>query len=180
MLKISLIHYLLLLAYISFVGTSIISAQQLSEYQLKAGYVINFIKLTEFKSWPAIKNEIVICIFGNADTLGSFASISKKPILRWILRTESNPESGRLELCDVVFLSRTHDQPADKILNSLLKRPVLTIGESENFIDQGGMIRLFEENNLVRFEISQKRAESVGIGFSSKLLSLAKVKNFRE
>lgn len=155
-------------------------AQSLSEYKLKAGYVANFIKLTEFKSWPAIKNEIVICIFGNDDTLGSFASISEKPLLRWILRTENNPESGRLELCDVVFLARTYDQPADKILRSLIKRPVLTIGESASFIEQGGMIRLYEENDRVRFEISHERAESVGIGFSSKLLALAKIKNFNE
>jgi hypothetical protein len=51
---------------------------------------------------------------------------------------------------------------------------VLTVGEGESFIRNGGMIAFVIENNRVRFEINQTAAERAGLKLSSKLLSVAK------
>jgi preprotein translocase subunit Sec61beta len=53
---------------------------------------------------------------------------------------------------------------------------VLTVGESEAFARQGGMIRFFEEDNRLRFEINPTAAEKVGLRISSKLLKLARIR----
>jgi hypothetical protein len=52
--------------------------------------------------------------------------------------------------------------------------PVLTVGEHEEFLTDGGMIRLFVEDNKVRFSINQKAADAAGILISSRLLRLAR------
>jgi hypothetical protein len=51
---------------------------------------------------------------------------------------------------------------------------VLLVGESRDFLSSGGMIRLFVESNRVRFAISQKACEAVGLRVSSRLLRLAR------
>jgi hypothetical protein len=51
---------------------------------------------------------------------------------------------------------------------------VLTVGEGEGFIRDGGMIAFVIEDNRVRFAINQAVAENAGLKLSSKLLSVAK------
>ena len=55
-----------------------------------------------------------------------------------------------------------------------IRGPVLTVGETVQFLRDGGMVRFYIENNKVRFEISQKNAEQAGLKVSSQLLMLAR------
>jgi hypothetical protein len=51
--------------------------------------------------------------------------------------------------------------------------PVLTVGESSNFLIDGGMIRFHLEEGKVRFDINLAAAESSHLEISSRLLLLA-------
>jgi hypothetical protein len=52
---------------------------------------------------------------------------------------------------------------------------VLTVADFEGFLEEGGMIQLFSENNRVRFAINVDAAVRAKLKLSSKLLSLAHV-----
>ena len=52
---------------------------------------------------------------------------------------------------------------------------VLTVGESARFTKLGGIIRLYKENEKLRFEINVSRAQLAGLRISSKMLGLAKI-----
>jgi len=54
------------------------------------------------------------------------------------------------------------------------KSPVLTIGESEQFLDAGGMISFVFEDAQLRFEVNPESAQKARLEISSKLLRLAK------
>jgi hypothetical protein len=51
---------------------------------------------------------------------------------------------------------------------------VLTVGESEDFVQAGGMIGFFLEDNKVRFEINLNATERAKLKISARLLALAK------
>jgi hypothetical protein len=53
----------------------------------------------------------------------------------------------------------------------------LTVGETEGFAVQGGIINLTVEEDKVHFEINPVAAERAGLKISSKLLSMAKIVN---
>ena len=53
--------------------------------------------------------------------------------------------------------------------------PILTVGETPRFIEQGGIVNFFLENGKVRFEINRSAAERSGLRISSRLLQLAKI-----
>ena len=51
---------------------------------------------------------------------------------------------------------------------------MLTVGESEHFVQDGGMIGFLLEENKIRFEINLEAAEHAKLKLSSRLLALAK------
>ena len=59
-------------------------------------------------------------------------------------------------------MTRTHGQP------------VLTVGETEHFAANGGIIGFCLEVKKVRFEINLAAADRAGLKISAKLLTLAK------
>jgi len=61
------------------------------------------------------------------------------------------------------------------ILPSLRGSSVLTVADTEGFLDAGGMIQFLNENDRVRFAISVEATSRAKLKMSSKLLSLAKV-----
>lgn len=59
------------------------------------------------------------------------------------------------------------------LLASIRKKPILTVGEQKNILDQG-IIYLFEDSQKIRFFINNSRAISVGLKINSQLLTLSK------
>jgi hypothetical protein len=59
-------------------------------------------------------------------------------------------------------------------LANLEARAVLTVGEFEHFVQEGGMIGFFREDNKVRREINLTAAEHAKLKISARLLALLK------
>jgi hypothetical protein len=51
--------------------------------------------------------------------------------------------------------------------------PILTVGETSDFLSDGGMIRFHLEEDKIRFDINLAAAESARLKISSRLLLLA-------
>jgi hypothetical protein len=145
------------------------------EYQVKAAFLLNFTKFTE---WPAAAfdtadSPIAICVLGNdpfGNTLDRIVAgevvNGRKVVVRRIKRTP--PKKS----CQALFVSRPEKEVAG-ILPSVTEG-VLTIGEGESFIRDGGMIAFVIENQRVRFGINAAAAENAGLKLSSKLLNVAR------
>jgi len=52
--------------------------------------------------------------------------------------------------------------------------PILTVGEVDQFAENGGAIRFCTEENKIRFEVNLDAAGKAGLKISAKLLALAK------
>jgi len=74
--------------------------------------------------------------------------------------------------CQVVFVGAMPRRDAAEFLRRV-HGPVLTVGETVQFMRDGGMVRFYVENKNVRFQINQKNAEAAGLKISSQLLTLA-------
>ena len=79
-----------------------------------------------------------------------------------------------LEGCHVLFLGEGQKKMLPDALASVKGSPVLTVGETERFAQDGGMIGLCLEQNRIRFEINLDSAERAGLRISARLLALAK------
>ena len=61
------------------------------------------------------------------------------------------------------------------ILKPLKGASILTVGDTEMFVHEGGIINFLDSVNRVQLEINLDTAEQARLKISSKLLSLAKV-----
>ena len=149
--------------------------QPYSEYDVKAAYLLNF---TKFTDWPDEAFEqpdspLSICIVGDdpfdgtLDKMIGGQSVNQHKLA--VRRIRSAP--GRRS-CQVLFVGAT-----EKSVSRILKEPgpgVLTVGELQGFLEDGGIINFVVVNRRVRFDVSLAAAESTRIKLSSKLLSVAR------
>ena len=138
------------------------------EYRVKAAYLFNFAK---FVDWPREPGPLTICVagrnvFGNAlsDTVRG-ETINGRPLT---VRVILEPEPG----CHITFVPRGAAAPA--YLRAARSFPELTVGESPDFIAQGGIVNFVLDAGNVRFEIDAEAAERSGLRISSRLLRLAR------
>ncbi|MGB7750059.1 MAG: YfiR family protein [Candidatus Acidiferrales bacterium] len=74
----------------------------------------------------------------------------------------------------MLFVGKHDAARLGRLLAELKDGSVLTVGESDGFVQQGGMIGFLLVENKVRFEINLQAAERANLKISSRLLLLAK------
>ncbi|MGA2416181.1 MAG: YfiR family protein [Candidatus Sulfotelmatobacter sp.] len=152
-------------------------AQQSEEYHVKAAFLFHFAQLVE---WPADalgddKNPITLCTFGkdpfggDLDTTLQGKSVGTRP-----LRIRHAKQIQEIPGCQLLFVGGNERKELPPLLAALKDSPVLTIGESDEFAKQGGMIGFSMDNNKVRFDINVDAAGRAKLKISSRLLLLAK------
>ncbi len=167
------------------------------EYRIKAAFLYNFIN---FADWPEAKiadsnQPITIGIIGSRDFLKAFEPIKHKKIkgrtiaLKYFPGYEKpqnsedtndaqwNEKIETLISCHVLLLCNGNFGPIEssgRIIRALKGSPVLTVGETDGFLESGGVINFLMENERVRFEINNTAARQAKLKIRSKLLRLAK------
>lgn len=148
------------------------------EYRVKAAFFYHFARFIE---WPAETfnsgdDPFRVCIVGQNPFQGQLEKmLADKSVHNHSFRIISDPSDSDLGTCHVVFIGKSSSGRSGVIANLLQNQAVLTIGESADFIQQGGMIRLFLDKSKVRFGINPKAAERAHLEISSKLLRLANI-----
>ncbi len=148
------------------------------EYALKAAYLHKFFFFADWpeKAFYEAESTIVIGILGEDSFGGIFTQIEGKSINGRRLTIRRFGETSLPEMlrrCQILFVSRSLDKDEKSILASLKDYPVLTVGETETFLESGGMIGFITKKNSIRFEISQAAAERAGIKIRAQLLRVA-------
>jgi hypothetical protein len=149
-----------------------------SEYQVKATFIYNFTKFTDWPSsaFTSPKAPIVIGILGE-DPFGPTMeavfrgeTLAGRPFMIKRLGAEDD-----LRKCHLLFISRSEKDRLPALLNQLKGSSVLTVSEINGFAERGGMINLTVSNKSVKVEINQAAAEQAELQISAKLLKLARL-----
>jgi YfiR/HmsC-like len=150
---------------------------QADEYRVKAAFLYHFAQLIE---WPADPpgdpaNSFLMCTLGQDPFRGELeTTIGGKSIGKRAITIKHFKQPEGISNCQILFISRAEEPHLQAIFNALARDPVLTVGEAEDFVQQGGTIRFFLEDNKIRFDINLEAANHSGLQVSSRLLLLAK------
>jgi hypothetical protein len=74
---------------------------------------------------------------------------------------------------EVLFVGSEHNASLESVLAAVGRRPCLTVTDAEDGLERGAMVNFQLLDERVRFEVSLRRAEDVGLIVSSRLLSTA-------
>ncbi len=153
-------------------------AQNASEDQVKAAYLVNFAKLAEWprSALPDGSSPLLIGVSGgDQDFLDILrAIVNGKMIGTHALVIRSISSEKDMQSCQMVFFRASEKRHAQAAIESLAQTGVLLVGEDESFLRLGGMINLVLEHGSVRFEVNPDALDRSQIHFSSKILTLAK------
>ena len=176
----TILRKLILITALLLLGDIGLLAQQPSsrEPQVKAVFLFNF---TQFIDWPAKTfaepgSPMIIGILGD-DPFGSYLeqAILNEKINNHPLVIQHYKTVDEVKKCQILFINISNKEQLDQVFKSLEGRSILTVGDSRNFIRQGGMVRFFTENDKIKFQINAEAAKAAGLTISSKLLRLAEI-----
>jgi hypothetical protein len=165
-------------ALASFPGVSTGQLVPAREYEIKAGFLVNFSK---FINWPDdaftsetddLRLEVIgHDPFGGAlDRLVAGKLINQHPI---VIVYSSDVSAGRHG--HMVFVSASERKQLPKLLSALAGTPTLTVSDIDQFAEHGGVIGLVAGGQSVGFVVNRAAATRARLRVSSKLLSLATI-----
>ncbi len=82
-------------------------------------------------------------------------------------------ENDNPKTCDLLFIVGQDKKRTAALLKAVNNAPILTIGESDDFLQQGGISGFCVQENKIRFDINSPAARRANIKVSSRLLLLA-------
>jgi len=146
------------------------------EYQVKAAFLFHFAQLVD---WPADAigdgdRSLNLCVFDDDPQRLELQSTLEGNLIGdrlFHIRLLSEPQA--IHGCNILFLSRDERRRQPATLLDVRDQPILTVGETESFLSDGGMIRFRLEGERIRFDINLAAADSARLKISSRLLLLA-------
>ena len=134
----------------------------------------------QFVNWPpdtfkAADSPLTYCTVGEDLFHGALdAALNGKKLGLRPFRVQHFKQVEEVQGCQVLFFGIVERESALAALANLLGSPILTVGESEHFAQDGGMIGFCLEDNKVRFEINLAAAKHSKLRISARLLVHAK------
>jgi hypothetical protein len=143
------------------------------EYSVKAAFLYN---LAKFVDWPPAKFEhedspMIFGVVGEKGLENIRATVENKSIgqHKVVVRAIESAEEARL--CHILFVTRSQKAGSANLVYSAAASAVLIVGETDKFLDAGGMIRFYLEADNLRLEINAEAARKAGVVIQASALA---------
>ncbi len=133
-----------------------------------------------FIEWPVESplhnaNAFRWCVYGTFSFGTTLAELTrdltfegKRSEVKWIRK------DTELSGCQIIFVSRSEAKNYAKVLDAARAGRALTVGETKDFLDAGGMVALFTDGKAPAFEVNLDAADAAKLKLSSRMLALAR------
>jgi hypothetical protein len=151
------------------------AAADVSRAALKAGFLYNFARFAE---WPALPAgaAIALCIVGDDEIAAALAEMVNGQNISGHALDVSRPTDGRTwRGCHLLFFADRETKQFAVGKSGIVALPILTVSDSKDFSQSGGIIEFYIDDGRMRFAINVDAAEHAGVRLSSRLLGLAKI-----
>jgi len=141
--------------------------QNAGEYQVKAAYLYKFAKMTQ---WPEADlgpgAGMIIGVLGGDEEFVRVLrrTLSGKEVNGHALEIRHLRSPDQMKFCHVVFFRRSESDIRTSI-QSLGRCGVLFVGESKDFLGDGGMINLVSQDERITYEVNSAALESAHLRF---------------
>ncbi len=153
-------------------STRISVAGELNGPQVKAWFVVNFIKFTD---WPQGRPASVnLCVIGQDATAPAFVEFEGRVVGGTSIHIVPAVAVTEAEHCHIAYIATSEERRIAAILKSLSAQPVLTVSDIEGFIDQGGMIGIVAIEDRYVFEVNLDVAHAANLQPGTPMLRLAR------
>lgn len=146
------------------------------EEMIKSAAVLSFLRYSE---WPkSVETSITVGVMGRPSFFHVLrADLDGKSVNGRTVRVVELKPNSDLRCCQLIYFGSFKSAETKQLLLNAESAHVLTIGESERFLDYGGAVNLFIVDDRIGFEASLDTLDRCGISISSNLLRLGQIRN---
>ncbi len=172
----SILIALILLSVLPSPGMAAGAVDVADEDALKVAFIVNF---TKFVAWPEdagpAEQIVTVAVWDYPALQPVIEEYGDQALLKQKVRfvpLEPNCEQS----FNVLYVNtKSQESVAEAISCATKTGPVLTVGESENFPDLGGMINFVPRRNTIGFELNLNAIQSQSLSISSHLIRLGTI-----
>jgi hypothetical protein len=148
---------------------------QTQEYEVKAVFLFNFAKLTE---WPGgafrlHEKNFEMCILGDDPFMRSIEPLSSRTIGGRNVSIARITDISESSACNFIYVASSERDRLPKIIEHVRNKAILTVSDINGFENEGGIIALFLKDGRVKFRINIDAARKANLKISSYLLEVA-------
>lgn len=163
---------LLVVLLLSVASLVVADEVQTTEYRVKTAFLYNF---SRFVTWPQAAlldhTEFSFCVIGKDPFGTQLDKLTAKTVHDKSLVVTRLSSLAMIDRCHLLYIGENTE--LGDVLLLLREKPVLTVSDTADFVEQGGIIQFVLVDNKVGFRINVDAANTAGLSISSKLLSLA-------
>lgn len=172
-----------LLVLMSFSSTEAQDADLDKAAKVKAAFLYNFIKFIE---WPADRSpsqakQATICIAGSHPFGGALATLKSQLSGKLELNIVPSVTVGSIAQCHILFIGNGSADSVRELTAESQKHHVLSVSESTDFADKGGIIEMktveksigLFSSNKINLRINVRAAENASLKINPQLLEIA-------
>jgi hypothetical protein len=149
-----------------------------NEYALKSVFLYNFCRFIDWPDFvfPGPNDPLIIGVLGD-DPFGPMLeeAVAGESYHGRSIRIEHYHSPREVSRCQLLFVSASENGRIPEIIGAVAGKSIVTVGESESFIERGGMIALVADHNRVRLLINPSALRAARLDASSKLLRVAEI-----
>jgi len=149
-----------------------------AEDELKRATLLAFVQNAHWTDQLSPNTPLTIGVVGRssfARWLGS--SVENKTVNGHPLRILEATALADPRCCQVLYFATDKPTEIKPLLQSFSSAHVLTIGETDGFLEQGGAVNLFLMDGHMAFEVSLGALGRAGVEISSKLLRFGQIRD---
>jgi hypothetical protein len=151
-------------------------AEALGEREIRAAYLFNFIRFTEWpaSAFAAADTPINVCLLdGREASGGALAPLAGKSVGARTIRVSVGTTIAAARECHVVYIADASLVRLPSLREQLVDAPTLLVGESDDALDRGAMIAFRSLERRLGFIVNLGAARRVGLRLSPQVLKIA-------
>ncbi|MGI6455783.1 MAG: YfiR family protein [bacterium] len=152
--------------------------ENVTEYDLKAVFIYNFLQFVEWPSFAfdSAQAPFVIGVYGNNPFGNALENVASGEVVRnRQIRVKYLTQPEQISQCHILYVKEETDY--EKILPETKGKPILSVGETYRFLSEGGVIQFYIREDKVRGRINLRSARDGQLKIGSQLLRVFDVIN---
>jgi len=145
------------------------------DYEVKAGFLVKF---TQYTTWPSMtftssNTPVVIGVLGGEPLFKQLEREAKGVVGSRPVEVRQLSTVAEGARCHVVFIGEAESRNEAEWFGALKGKPILTVGESDQTIEHGAVMRFVIKNKNVRFEANLSGAAENQLELNERMLAVA-------
>lgn len=149
----------------------------LSEDQVKTAYIYNIAKFIKWdkETFNSKDSALEICIVTQDSGKKAFDLLINKKVFGHPINVSYFKLSDEIDRCNIVYISDHPKIQIKKELKKIKNKKIVTIGDTYQFAEIGGMVELRLKNKKVKLHINIEALETGDCSISSKVLEISTI-----